>query len=102
MRGSRGEKRWERKKVKEPNRRSKIKLDYTVSLLVHLGRREAGAKEGNQSEASEAGPQGENKVVGKSKERGRSKEPANQEEWESGVKNSENQEAKRLGKPRGK
>lgn len=71
-------------------------------MLVRLGRREAGAKEGNQSEASEAGPQEENKVVGKSKGRGRSKESANQEEWESEVKNSENQGARRMGKHTGK
>lgn len=37
-------------------------------MLIHLGRTAAGSKEGNQSEALEAGPQEKNKAVGKSKE----------------------------------
>ena len=78
-------------KGKEPTKRVLGSNWTTVWLLIHLGKEAAGSKE-NQLEVLEARSQ-KNQVVGKSKGGGGGPRiGANQEERESGRKNSENQE----------
>ena len=81
----------ERDKGKEPTKRVLGSNWTTVWLLIHLGKEAAGSKE-NQPEVLEARSQ-KNQLVGKSKRGGGGPRiGANQEERESGRKNSENQE----------